>query len=509
MTSKSNRNQQLADERTPLLTQIDNNDGQETQLSGVVNKQAASLSRQIAPDLLRGLLMTLMAIDHTSVTMGGYAHGQGILGENASQVITEWNTNLAYTLRTLSHFCAPGFTFLLGMGVAYFVESRVVQGMKPLQFAKHFALRSLAIILVNLVAFSSLLFGQPHFIIMNVVLWALAIDYLIVGALCILLVFVVEPLLSEAFKRVLIARNSGDQRVVEKRAFYAAYNVVNLFLLAASVVALWSSIWTSPNQGECRTSLSPTGWAEQGPDCSFNRHFFFNLWFRTVSCPNLHIFSGFPPMAWLPFALFGLLYGRILIHAKPKFALATTSYNALLSVVFALLFVSTRLLNYGNLTTHCLATPDQARQHESHPNQYLASVKSFFYVSKYPPSPAFAFFTLSGCFLFLAIFSASTQLPSFISDRVRSRYNPLLVYGNQSLFFYGGHLIFLQLIKNPIINSRLAHPLPEWSKFGRGIGLGGAFLAIYCGVLLVMYAACYYYSNFKRSSGRESIWRFL
>lgn len=112
-----------ASETTPLLARIADDDGQETQLSGVVSTKPASLGRQIAPDLLRGLLMALMAIDHTSLTVGAYAHGTGILGENATQVITEWNSNLAYTLRSLSHLCAPGFTMLLGMGIAFFTES--------------------------------------------------------------------------------------------------------------------------------------------------------------------------------------------------------------------------------------------------------------------------------------------------------------------------------------------------------------------------------------------------
>lgn len=113
----------MSNERTPLLASLAAGDGQETQASGVVNKRASSPARQIAPDLLRGLLMALMAIDHTSLTMGAYAHGTGVLGEQASQVIRQWNSDLAYTLRTLSHLCAPGFAMLLGMGVAYFTAS--------------------------------------------------------------------------------------------------------------------------------------------------------------------------------------------------------------------------------------------------------------------------------------------------------------------------------------------------------------------------------------------------
>jgi uncharacterized membrane protein len=115
---------QAADETTPLLAHVEESGGQELQLSGAASSpKTTSLGRQIGPDLLRGLLMAFMAIDHTSVVLGAYPHGTGVTGENASQVITEWSSDAAYTLRTLSHGCAPGFFFLLGMGVSYFVES--------------------------------------------------------------------------------------------------------------------------------------------------------------------------------------------------------------------------------------------------------------------------------------------------------------------------------------------------------------------------------------------------
>jgi hypothetical protein len=227
-----------------------------------------------------------------------------------------------------------------------------------------------------------------------------------------------------------------------------------------------------------------------------------------VSCPNRHIYSNFPPIPWLPFALFGLLYGRLLIRGHFTSSLAVTGFNATLSVIFALLFVSTRLLSYGNLSTNCLATPDQARQTGPSPNQYLASIKSFFYVTKYPPSPSFAFFTLSCCYLLLSLFSASSHLPQ-TSTIIRSRFNPLLVFGQQPLFFYGAHLLFLQIISAPILNSRWAHPLPAWSRAGKGVGLGWAFLIIYLLTLTVMYVCCWFYSRFKLRSGRESVWRFL
>ena len=216
-------------------------------------------------------------------------------------------------------------------------------------------------------------------------------------------------------------------------------------------------------------------------------------------------------MGWLPFALFGLLYGRVVIHGDFKLSRHMISLTTALSAIFALLFVSTRLLSYGNLTTHCLATPDQAYRRPGS-NQYLASFKAFFYVAKYPPSPAFAFFTLSVCYLLLTILTVllnPTLVTSRVSTAFKSRFNPLLVFGNQPLFFYGLHLALLQLATPLVLKSKYAKPLPDWSSAGRGVGLGWPFAIIYIILLCVMYSLCWQYARFKMSRGRESVFRFL
>lgn len=198
----------------------------------------------------------------------------------------------------------------------------------------------------------------------------------------------------------------------------------------------------------------------------------------------------------------------MLLRGQARRSSSVIALNAALSVVFACLFVSTRIFGYGNLTNHCLATPDQARQ-AAGANQYYASLKSFFYVAKYPPSPAFAFLTLSVCYLLLAIFSTISLERCSVSRWVKSRFNPLLVFGNQPLFFYGVHLPFLQLLSIPVLASPLAKPMPDWASTGKGVGLGWAFLVIYLATLVCMYFACWHYSRFKVRSGRESVWRFL
>lgn len=356
-----------------------------------------------------------------------------------------------------------------------------------------------------------MLLQHPPILVLNAVLWALAVDYLITGALCLSFVFLIEPALINAIKKILLTRRGSSQSKAESSATFITLNTINLLLLIASIVNLWGNIWTSPNHGDCHSAISIAMFPPADPFCEINGNLIFRFFFQQVNCPHLHIISGFPPMGWLPFALFGFLYGRLLLQGHFRITRNVISLNALLSIIFALLFVSTRLFSYGNLTTHCLATPDQAHR-PSNANQYTASIRAFFYISKYPPSPAFAFFTLSIAFFLLVIFIALSNASissSTISKAMKSRLNPLLVYGNQPLFFYGTHLLLVQIAAYPILNSKLVKPLPEWSQIGKGIGLGFNFFALLVILWTIMYFACLLYARFKLSRGRESIWRFL
>lgn len=129
-----------------------------------------------------------------------------------------------------------------------------------MQFLKHFLIRGLAIVVVNTIIFIPIFFTLGRFVIINAILWALAIDYLIVACLALLVVFVVEPRLQNIMKKHFVEHG------------------VNLFLLVASAVVLWSSIWVSPNQGECRLAIN-AGFGEIGPNCHLNGQFFFDLLF--------------------------------------------------------------------------------------------------------------------------------------------------------------------------------------------------------------------------------------
>src|SRR5262245_45602902 len=61
-------------------------------------------------DLLRGLVMIIMALDHTR----DFFHKQGMTGDPLDLATT---TPLLYFTRWITHFCAPVFVFLTGSSI--------------------------------------------------------------------------------------------------------------------------------------------------------------------------------------------------------------------------------------------------------------------------------------------------------------------------------------------------------------------------------------------------------
>jgi hypothetical protein len=155
--------------------------------------------------------------------------------------------------------------------------------MKVPQLAKHFLLRTFAILVVSVFAFIPVLV-RPPYEYLNAVLLALAIDYLIVGILYLFIVSTAEPYLIKTIKKLIPSkRNTREATSTTPHdedlfAGVVSFYSVNAFLLLASALALWTNIWTSPNQGECRIATTHLE-GEVSPRCHLNRHFFFDLFF--------------------------------------------------------------------------------------------------------------------------------------------------------------------------------------------------------------------------------------
>lgn len=363
-------------------------------------------SRILAPDLLRGLLMALMSLDHGALFLGAWRHGTPKVTETDSTVFTEWNHLAAWISRTLTHLCAPGFFFLMGMGTVYFSRSRTNLGWSRGRMLRHYVVRGIALAIVNQLLGLYLMAGRG-FWLFNIVLLGLAIDYVISGLLCLLL-NETDNLVARGLEQILNSNTNEEQTPLlrdqpsedgrhtsksARRAQQWSFWIHNVILLALTGVTIFWNVWLSPHHGHCSSVAMPTVSAsvEQAvlspyapfsamaePPMNGSTHgLWFDFWFYSVM--TQHIMSGFPPLAWITFCVFGILYARVMLFRKwsPR---AVVAANTAIAIVLSLLFVATRLFHFGNLSEACLRMPEQI----AHPkkNQYLASVQSFFYITK-------------------------------------------------------------------------------------------------------------------------------
>jgi uncharacterized membrane protein len=97
-------------------------------------------------DALRGLIMIVMALDHANSFIA-----QGKLESElwANQFPNYHGDALAFLTRFVTHIAAPGFFFLLGVGIVLFAMSRRQQGWSNWRIMLHLAVRGALLIFLQ------------------------------------------------------------------------------------------------------------------------------------------------------------------------------------------------------------------------------------------------------------------------------------------------------------------------------------------------------------------------
>jgi len=108
-------------------------------------RASASSKRALPLDLLRGLIIIFMALDHANY----FVAQQHASGEYWGGPMPTFPTTLAFLTRLVTHFCAPGFFFLMGTGMSLLAESRRERGWSEWRIIRHFLLRGAFLILLQ------------------------------------------------------------------------------------------------------------------------------------------------------------------------------------------------------------------------------------------------------------------------------------------------------------------------------------------------------------------------
>ncbi len=123
-------------------------------------------------DVLRGLVMVIMALDHVR----DYFH----LGALVSDPLDlETTTPILFMTRFVTHFCAPVFIFLTGTSASLYGQSRSKKDLSKFLFT-----RGLWLIFVEIVIMNFLWWFDPSYSFINLqVIWAIGLCMIFLAAL--------------------------------------------------------------------------------------------------------------------------------------------------------------------------------------------------------------------------------------------------------------------------------------------------------------------------------------
>lgn len=160
------------------------------------------IDRSVAIDLLRGLVMALMVLDHARDFFGGFgSHATDLAQTTPALFLTRW----------ITHFCAPTFLLLAGLGAALFGRKRAPAELRYWLWTRGLWLVILEIVVVRLGWIPDPLY---RFTLLQVI-WATGWSMLLLAAICTLPPIVLgmlavtlgalHPLLLDALSGVLPA----------------------------------------------------------------------------------------------------------------------------------------------------------------------------------------------------------------------------------------------------------------------------------------------------------------
>jgi uncharacterized membrane protein len=133
-------------------------------------------TRLVAIDWLRGVVMVLMTLDHSSD-----AFNAGRLFTDSAAFDSQRLPMADFLTRWVTHICAPTFVFLAGTGLALSIQRRTRDGERPGAIDRHIILRGLIIAAFEL--WMSLVFGNERTHLVLQVLYAIGLGMVCMAAL--------------------------------------------------------------------------------------------------------------------------------------------------------------------------------------------------------------------------------------------------------------------------------------------------------------------------------------
>src|SRR6187399_3319842 len=135
-----------------------------------MNPLVANRSRIQSIDLLRGLVMIIMALDHTR----DFFHAQAMSEDPLNPATT---TPILYFTRWITHFCAPVFVFLAGSSI-------FLQGLRKSkkELSLFIIKRGIWLLFIEIFVINFAFFFDIHFAVIGLqTIWSIGMSMIILG----------------------------------------------------------------------------------------------------------------------------------------------------------------------------------------------------------------------------------------------------------------------------------------------------------------------------------------
>lgn len=392
-------------------------------------------------DLLRGIVMVIMMLDHTR----DFVHSGAFVFDPTDLTKT---TTTVFLTRWITHFCAPVFVFLAGTG-AYL---QLARGKSKRELSRFLVTRGLWLIFLELtvVKFAVWFNFDYRFLAMLQVIWVLGVSMIVLAALIYL------PLkVTAGFGLAMIA----------------LHNLLDRFEVTG---------WQGP--GTPVPSLAGKLWIllHQPP---------FKI-FPILGDPSPVVVVIYSLIPWIGVMAVGYAFGAF----YQKGALLRRRWLLIIGGIVTALFFALRAVNiYGD--------PSKWSGQKS----LVFTVLSFLNTGKYPPSLLFLLMTLGPAIAVLALFELPKRIEAARASLIGRLRNALVTFGRVPLFFYllqwyTAHLIGIVagLIAGQPVGWQFASPIDKFDNLPSGIGfrLWVVYVCWIIGVLL-LYPLCKWFAALK------------
>lgn len=355
-------------------------------------------------DILRGLLMVMMAIDHCFLFIYKTHYS-----ESWNELIPNYDSTAIFFTRWISNICAPGFALLMGMAMSFSLTKKERDINKSSNMRFFIKRGFVLIILQQLLDLPIILFNLD-----TLVSWPLFRGG-ILYALGVSLIFSSFFINVKPFVNICIGVG----------VVLINYFITSIFLMNSSSNTILNLLF-APG---------------------------VNNW----------VSINYPALPWIGITIIGLGLGKIVSENNKT----SNLFYLKAGIFFILIFVFLRYINYGDY---------------NHKN--LEGIINYLAVIKYPPSIGFIV-------LNMALLSILFWV---ISEIEKSKYlQPLIVFGQSSLFFYLAHMYVFILLSKLVSD---AMPLTMM------------YLLWLVGLLL-LFPLCTYYLKFKSRQSKTSFWRYF